>query len=300
MEVTPPDRFYLTTYSDTVPGFDEKTWSLQIDGLVERTIRLDYGQLKALPAVEVMRTLECIGNQVGGGLISNGTWRGVSLKTLLEQAGYKPEAKFLIMDGADDYFTSVPLELGLTDQSLLAYELDGKPLGPEHGWPLRALLPGVYGQKQPKWLQHIQVAAKSEKGPWEKKGWSDVATINPNSRIDRPPDGTVLSGHAGDRFTITGVAFTGVAGAARVEVSTDGGKNWSEATITRAPAPFTNYVWTEWGYDWPLPGSGEYLLMARVTDGAGNTQTAPGGIFTGTFPDGTSAIHSVPVRVQIT
>ncbi len=299
LQTTPVDRFYVTTFSDTVPRFDPAMWSFSLTGLVERPLKFTFEELRARPAVELMRTLECIGNPIGGGLISNGTWKGVSLKALLQEAGSKPEGKYLIMDGADEYYTSAPLELGLSDEAVLAYELNGKPLTPEHGYPLRVLLPGVYGQKQPKWVTHIEVADHSEKGYWEKKGWSDTCIIQPNSRIDRPQDNNVLKGKPGDIFTITGVAFTASAGAARVEVSTDGGKVWHQATLTRAPAPDTNFVWTQWGYDWLLPASGEYTLMSRVTDNAGNTQGDPSQhIFFLAFPNGSNAIETVVIRVE--
>ncbi|MGB8645598.1 MAG: molybdopterin-dependent oxidoreductase [Anaerolineae bacterium] len=299
MQTTPIEHFYVTTYSDTIPGFDPAMWSFSLDGLVERPLKFTFDELRARPAVELMRTLECIGNPIGGGLISNGAWKGISLKSLLQEAGVKPGAQYLIMDGADEYYTSAPLELGLTDAAMLAYELNGKPLTPEHGRPIRVLLPGLYGQKQPKWVTHIQVADHSEKGYWEKKGWSDTCIIQPNSRIDRPLDDNVLTGKPGDIFTITGIAFTSSPGVARVEVSTDGGKSWQDATLTRAPDPDTGYVWTQWGYDWPLPASGQYTLMSRVTDKAGNTQGDPSRhIFFLAFPNGSNAVETVVVRVQ--
>ncbi len=300
LETTRSEQFYVVKYSETLPGFDPQTWALGLDGQVERPLKINYQDLLALAAVEVMRTLECISNPVGGSLISNGIWKGVSLKALLQQAGLKPQARYLIIEGTDEYFTSVPLELGLTEEALLVYELNGQPLTAEHGKPLRALLPGVYGQKQPKWITHVEVADHSEKGPWEKKGWSDAATIRPNSRIDRPLDDNAIKGKRGEVLTITGVAFTSTPGVARVEVSTDQGKTWHAATLTRAPAPFTHFVWTRWGYDWTLETSGEFVLMARVTDNAGNTQGAPSfRFFSQTFPDGTNATQMVAVRVQV-
>ncbi len=300
LQVTPIEHFYVVRYSDTVPGFDPQTWSLTLEGLVEQPLKFTYDELRALPSVEAMRTLECIGNPVGGTLISNGMWKGVSLKALLQKAGVRPQAKYLIIDGTDDYFTTVPLETALTDEALLVYELNGQMLTADHGRPLRALLPGVYGQKQPKWITHMEVADHSEKGPWEKKGWSDSAIIKPNARIDRPLDDNVLTGKRGDIFTITGVAFTSTPGVARVEVSTDQGKTWHDATLTQAPAPFTDFVWTRWGYDWAMTASGDYILMARVTDHAGRGQDkASAGFFSNTFPDGSDTIQMLAVRVKL-
>jgi len=299
LETTPIDRFYITNYSDVVPGFDPKTWSLGLDGLVAQPLKFNFDEIRARPAVEVMRTLECIGNPVGGSLISNGTWKGISLKELLKKAEPKPTARYLIVEGTDEYFTSFPLDLGLTDEALLVYELNGQPLTAQHGKPLRVLLPGVYGQKQPKWITHIEVTAHYEKGPWEKKGWSDTAIIRPNTRIDRPQDDHVITGKPGDLFTITGVAFTSTPGVARVEVSTDDGATWRDATLTRAPAPFTHLVWTRWGFNWQLPSRGEYTVLARVIDNAGQGQGKPSfRFFTDAFPDGTDAIPMIVVQVE--
>lgn len=300
LDITPIEHFYVTSYSDTIPGFDPKLWSFTLDGLVAQPLTFTFDELRALPQIQVMRTLECIGNPVGGSLISNGMWKGVSLKELLKQANVKPNAKYLIIDGADDYFTSVPFDIGLTDEALLVYELNGQPLTPQHGRPLRALFPGVYGQKQPKWITHIQVADHSEKGYWEKKGWSDSAILRPNSRIDRPLDGNTITGMPGDVFTMVGVAFTSTPGVAKVEISTDDGKTWLDATLTRAPAPFTNFVWTRWGFDWMLPSSGKFTLLARVTDNVGKGQgDAASSLLSGVFPDGADGIQTIVVQVKV-
>ncbi|HEX9077281.1 MAG TPA: molybdopterin-dependent oxidoreductase [Anaerolineae bacterium] len=299
LQITPLEQFYVTTFSTIQPGFDPKFWAFSLDGLVAQPLKFNFEEMRALPALEVMRTLECIGNPVGGGLVSNATWKGTSLKELLQKADVKAGAKYLIMDGADEYFTSVPIELGLSDEALLVYEMNGQLLPPQHGQPLRVLLPGVYGQKQPKWITHIGVADHYEQGPWEKKGWSDTAIIRPNARIDRPIDDAVIKGKRDDIFTITGIAFCSSPGVARVEVSTDEGATWNDTVLTRAPSPFTNFVWTRWGFNWQLPERGQYTLLARVTDRAGNGQSeASFRIFHDSFPDGTNAIHSLIVKVE--
>jgi DMSO/TMAO reductase YedYZ molybdopterin-dependent catalytic subunit len=299
LQITPLEQFYVTTFSTIEPGFDPKFWSFSLDGLVAQPLKFNFEEMRALPALEILRTLECIGNPVGGGLISNATWKGTSLKGLLQKADVKGGAKYLVMDGADDYFTSVPIDLGLNDEALLVYEMNGQPLPPQHGRPLRVLLPGVYGQKQPKWITHIGVADQYVQGPWEKKWWSDTAIIRPNARIDRPIDDAVIKGKQDEVFTITGIAFCSSPGVARVEISTDEGATWHDTVLTRAPSPFTNFVWTRWGFNWRLPGQGQYTLLARVTDRAGNGQSeASFRIFHDSFPDGTNAIHSLIVKVE--
>jgi DMSO/TMAO reductase YedYZ molybdopterin-dependent catalytic subunit len=301
LQVTPTEEFYVNTYSDIIPTFNPHMWALGVDGLVENNLHFNFDELRALPSVRLMRSLECIGNPVGGSLISNAWWRGVSLKYLLEKAKIGQKAKFLIIDAADEYFTSFPIDLALTDEAILAYEMNDQPLNEAHGSPLRALIPGLYGQKQPKWITHIEVVEKSEKGYWEKKGWSDSAVIRPNSRFDRPADTNVITGHVGDVFTMTGVAFSGKSGIAKVEVSADEGMTWDNATLTRAPAPYTNLVWTRWGYDWKLTKSGSFTLLVRVTDGDGNGQGKPTfRLFYDAFPNGTNAVHMIIVDVKVT
>jgi DMSO/TMAO reductase YedYZ molybdopterin-dependent catalytic subunit len=299
LEITPNEKFYVTSFSKGIPGFDGTTWFLEIGGLVERSLKLSLDELRALPAVEVMRTLECIGNPLGGSLIGNAMWKGTLLEPLLKQAGIKSTAKYLTLDGADDYYTAVPIDVALNEQALIAYEMNGQPLNAEHGRPLRILLPGLYGQKQPKWLTHITVTDFYQKGPWEEQGWSDDAVIRPNSRIDRPLDNNVIVGKVGDIFTVAGIAFASSWGIARVQVSVDEGATWNEATLTQAPAPFTNLAWTRWGYQWKLPTSGKYIILARATDQAGTSQMQlKPGLFSGAFPDGVNTVPIAIVRVE--
>jgi len=270
------------------------SWSLTLKGLVRQPLELTWADIQALPAVEVMRTLECIGNPVGGHLIGNAIWKGVSLAALLDWAGVKPGATHVIMDGADEYFTSLPLAKVQSEQALLAYEMNGAPLTPQHGFPLRALIPGVYGQKQPKWLLNIEVTDHYQVGTWEKKGWSDTAIIQVNSRIDEPR-GSVAADV--ERLLISGIAFSDESGIHRVEVSTDDGENWERATVLPGPTPT---VWTAWYSWWERPAAGRYALRVRATDGHGTRQGDESGrlrILGGAFPNGTSDIHRIVVTV---
>lgn len=289
--ITANEDFYTVRY-DELPSVSLTSWSLTVHGMVHETLRLTYDELRALPPVTQMHTLECIGNPVGGNLISNAEWRGVPLRDLLQRAGVDPKAKSVTIGGVDEYFTNVPLSRAMHEHALLAYEMNGQPLPPDHGYPLRVILPGVYGQKQPKWVTGIKVTDADDLGPWEQKGWSNQATIRINSGIKVPveekpvPRGDIL---------IAGVAHAGEVGVRAVEVSTDGGKTWHETVLTRGPSPF---VWTEWGYWLREAEPGEYHLMVRAIDNQGNRQeVASAGILSGTFPDGTLEIHSVRVQV---
>jgi DMSO/TMAO reductase YedYZ molybdopterin-dependent catalytic subunit len=256
----------------------------------------------ARPQVDVMRTLECISNPAGGGLIGNATWQGISLRELLNQAGIRPGATFVTFEGQDEYYTTVPLERALDERALLVHRMNGQPLTPEHGFPLRVLLVGVYGQKQPKWISRIFVSDQDEPGPWEKSGWSNVAAIKVNSRIEAPAY-DVLNADAqikrGQRTLIAGMAFSGPSGIRQVEVSVDRGQTWEEAMLVPAPAPFDKTAWTGWSLWWTPALSGRVLIQARATDGDGRQQgeEQQRGILAGVFPDGTSAIHQVQVTV---
>ncbi len=295
--ITPKEKFYVLKYSTTLPAADLGLWGLQIAGLVERTLTLSWQDVLARPQVDVMRTLECISNMPGGGLIGNATWQGVSLRDVLNAAGIKPAAQFVTFEAQDEYFTTVPLERALDERALLVHRMNGQPLAREHGFPLRVLLAGVYGQKQPKWISRILVSDQDELGPWERSGWSNVAAIKVNSRIEAPADGAQVK--AGQRALIAGMAFAGVSGVRRVEVSADAGQTWEAATLVPAP-PFEKTVWTGW-YTWWRPAQpGRQLILARATDGDGNQQGGEQqrGILAGVFPDGTSAIHQIQVTVE--
>lgn len=287
--------FYVQSY-DEVPQVNLDSWRLLIKGLVRQPLTLTWADIQAMASVEVMRTLECIGNPVGGHLIGNAMWRGVSLPAILERAGLQPSATHVIMEGADAYFTCIPLEKALDKRALLAYNMNGAPLTAQHGFPLRALIPGVYGQKQPKWLLVIEVTDHYEPGTWEQRGWSDTAVIQVNSRIDEPRR-VVPAGS--ERILTSGIAFADESGVQRVEVSYDDGASWREATLL--PGPDTT-VWTAWYAWWERPAAGKYILKARATDGhgqrQGDLQGASGRILGGTFPNGTSEIHRVTVAVE--
>jgi len=294
--ITPTDKFYVLKYSPTLPAADLSLWGVQVAGLVERTLTLTWADVQARPQIEAMRTLECISNPAGGGLIGNATWQGISLRDLLNEADLQPAARFVTFEGQDEYFTTVPLERALDERALLVHRMNGQPLLPEHGFPLRVLLVGVYGQKQPKWISRLVVSDQNEQGTWEQKGWSNTAAIKVNSRIEAPEHDAQLK--QGQRALIAGMAFAGPSGVRHVEVSTDQGQSWSEATLVPGPAPFEKTSWTGWYTGWTPAQTGRHLIQARATDGDGNQQSdEKQGILEGVFPEGTSAMHQIQVTV---
>ncbi|MFQ5855489.1 MAG: molybdopterin-dependent oxidoreductase [Anaerolineae bacterium] len=295
--LTSNEEFYHVSYQPGDPAVDPSTWLLRVSGLVDNPLELSLADIKAMPPVIEMRTLECISNPVGGSLIGNAVWKGVACAEILDMAGVQPRAREVKMKAADDYHTAIPLELAMHPRSLLAYEMNGEPLPVRHGFPLRCLWPGRYGQKQPKWLTQMELIAGHHLGHWESQGWSNEAVIQPNSQIREPAAAGAL---APESHFITGLAFAGGSGVARVEVSADDGKTWHEAERKQAPAPFTPYVWTEWSIRWEQPEPGSHTLIARVTDGAGATQQRSRRrlLLGGTFPNGTNNMHEVRVTVR--
>lgn len=227
--ITPVDQFYEVKYSATVPHVDASTWRLLVTGEVERPLSLTLEEIKAMPMVEEMRTLECISNPAGGDLIGNAVWRGVRLAEILQRAGVRPGVTEIVIRSADDYHTSIPLALAMDGHSLLVYWMNGIDLPVEHGYPLRALWPGRYGMKQPKWIAQLEAITDHHTDFWEGQGWSNEAIIQPNSRIDTPPSGAEFK--AGEPVAIAGIAYSSDVGVARMEVSTDDGETWAGGGI---------------------------------------------------------------------
>ena len=295
MKFTPLSEFYIQSYN-RVPDVDISTWHLRIDGLVENPITLSYDDLRALPAREFTWTLECISNPVGGNLIGNQVWKGTPLLPLLKEAGIKPQAVRVRWYAADGYSNSIPLERVLRPDTMLAYEMDGRPLPREHGYPVRVLIPGHYGQKMPKWLQRIELIDHEYLGYWEQRGWDDMAIIKPNSRIDAPKRSPRAT--PGERVIIEGVAMTDESGIARVDVGIEDGAGnvvWVDTVRTQGKNPYT---WTVWRTAWTPEQPGKYRVYARATDGRGRTQRKGKGSFlSGTFPSGTDEMHMVVITV---
>jgi len=257
---------------------------LEIEGLVEKPLSLTHDEVRALPAVEGMRTLECIGNPVGGNQIGNAIWKGFYLEELLKQAGVQEKAVRAQLAAADGYWTSVDREWITQPGVLMAYEMNGEPLPPKHGYPLRILMPGLYGQKNPKWITGIRFTDQIVQGYWEGRGWSDVASVQTNSQIWEPRRRGVelVSGE----IVVHGIAYAAPREIVRVELGIND-EEWLIAELTHGPSPL---VWTQWRVVWQAT-PGDYRLSVRATDSAGFTQASGGpGMLAGSFPDGTNAI----------
>lgn len=280
LEITPTKDFYEVSKNAFDPQVDSKRWRLEITGLVDNPLTFTYDDIKSLPSIEQYATLACISNEVGGDLIGTALWRGVRLKDLLAQAGLKPGVIDIVLRASDDYTDSIPLERATQDGTLLVYEMNGEQLTPTHGFPVRLLVPGIYGMKNVKWITRIEAIDSDLRGYWQRRGWNDRAEYKTMSRIDAPD--SAVSNEA----TIAGIAFAGDRGVAGIEVSTDGGKTWEQAEIK---SPLSPYTWSLWRRQWTPTQTGKHKIIVRATDGRGVTQTSQ---YAPPAPDGSSGYHS--------
>jgi DMSO/TMAO reductase YedYZ molybdopterin-dependent catalytic subunit len=296
VKYTPNEDFYNVDIGAGHPAIDGVSWRLELGGKIEKPLKLSLDEIKTLPSVTQTRTFECISNPVGGSLVGNALWVGVQMKRVLEMAGVSAGAKELLVRAADGFHTSIPIELALHENALLVYAMNGEPLPRDHGFPLRCVWPGRYGMKQPRWITRIEVLDTHHVGFWEQQGWSNEATIKINSQIYAPQSRETI---ATPTYMIRGLAHAGLSGVKKVDVSTDNGKTWNEATLIRGPEP-KELVWTEWRYEWQVPpDNGRYIIVARATSNDGVMQEGVGDSLLGdTFPDGTNRMHAVTAMVK--
>jgi DMSO/TMAO reductase YedYZ molybdopterin-dependent catalytic subunit len=297
-EITPTDLFYRIDKNPIVPVVMASTWKLTVKGLVTKPLEINYAELRNMPSVEEFATLECVSNKIGGELISTAVWKGIRLKDLLEKAQVMPSAKYIVFRCYDGYDVGIPLERGLFDGSILAYDMNGGSLTAEHGYPVRAIVPGWYGMMNPKWITEIELVDHVYEGYWQRKGWSNKALYNTQSFIAIPGNASVRQRFSGlaavssvsGMVTVAGVAFAGDRGISKVEVSTDGGATWKEA---RLKDPLSSYTWVLWTTQVNLnDNKGNHKLTARSTDKTGNIQTAE---LVDPFPNGAMGYHVINV-----
>jgi len=289
-EVTDSDHFYVISKNFSDPVVRQDKWRLMVDGMVERPTMLAYEDLLALPSTTFLRTMECISNDIGGNLISNGQWTGVPLRIVLERAGVRSGA-IKVQFGCDDgYSTAIPIAEAMEEQTILAYQLNGAPLPERHGFPTRLIFPAHYGMKNPKWITRITVTSDDYLGYWERQGWSDASVVQTMARIDTPTRKDRLA--VGAPAVIAGIAYAGKRGIAGVEVSTDDGKSWQQAALQ---SPLGALTWVFWAHQWTPPNAGEFKVLARATDGGGTLQPAES---TPPIPLGATGYHRVPMTVR--
>lgn len=287
---TPNDDFYLIHTAIVTPTIEPRHWSLRIHGMVEREITLSYADLLARERSEAWLTLSCVSNPVGGDLVGNAWWSGVRLADLLDEAGVQEGADALLQTSEDGWTCGTPLAAVMDGRdALLAVAMNGRPLPIDHGFPVRTIVPGLYGfVSATKWLVDIEVTRfRDFEAYWTGKGWAEQAPVKIASRIDVPgsgdevPAGTVQVG---------GVAWAQHTGISAVEVSVDGGE-WQGAALAGVPSSDT---WVQWAVSVEVE-PGDHLVRVRATDSHGEVQT---GVERDVVPDGATGWHTIDFTAQ--
>ena len=324
--ITPTSSFYVRTHYP-IPRIKRESWRLRIEGEVERPIELGYDELLKFDARTVPVTLECAGNnrnllttkvkgvQWGLGAVGTAEWTGVSLSAVLERAQVKRGAREVILEGADTgpleepkaprgdvrFARSIPLDKA-NDDVLLVYKMNDGELLPEHGFPVRAIVPGWFAVASVKWLQRILVTDRPFQGYYQTIDYAfwrrdaEDAELVPlrdmqvKAEIAQPQEGETVPANSSVR--VHGAAWTGNGKIAKVEVSTDGGETWQPANLGDVIAN----AWCIWEYQWKTPvTAGPQRLIARATDSTGTTQPADRDLDRGTY----MINHLLPITVQV-
>jgi len=324
--ITPTKSFYVRTHFP-IPKIDKNRWRLRVEGEVERPFEINYGELIKLESQKIPVTLECAGNnrnfldpkvkgvQWGLGAVGNAEWTGVPLSILLDRAGIKPSAREIILEGADrgkledpkspageiKFSRSIPLEKAR--DVLLAYKMNDVDLPAEHGFPVRAIVPGWYAMASIKWLQRVAVTDKPFNGYyqtldyafWERRGGNAelvaLSEMQIKAEIAEPREGETVSANSNVR--VHGAAWTGNGEIAKVEISSDDGATWNEAKLLGESKP---NAWRLWEFNWKTPARpGKVTLIARATDSEGRTQPMERDPDRGTY----MINHLLPITVEV-
>jgi DMSO/TMAO reductase YedYZ molybdopterin-dependent catalytic subunit len=291
----PNEDFYRIDTALLTPVVTAADWALNIDGMVQRPLRLTYDQLWDRRLVEVDVTLSCVSNEVGGGLVGNARWVGVRLDELLAEAGIDPDADQVMTHSVDGFTAGFPTAAATDGRNaIVALTMNGEVLPVAHGYPARLVVPGLYGYvSATKWLSRIELTRFDRaRGYWIPRGWATEAPVKTQSRIHVPRNGDTV---VAERAVIAGVAWAPDRGVDRVEVQIDDGP-WLEAEL--GPQLGTS-AWRQWWLAWPdqpasLRRSGAHRLRCRASDGTGATQTDQRA---DPAPDGATGWHTIEVDI---
>jgi DMSO/TMAO reductase YedYZ molybdopterin-dependent catalytic subunit len=288
--IVPARDFYRIDTALSVPQLDPRQWKLRIHGMVARELTLSYDQLLARPLIERAITLTCVSNEVGGTLAGSARWLGVPLGAFLRENGVRAGSSQLVCRSVDGMTIGAPTRAALdVGDAMLAIGMNGQPLPVEHGFPVRMVIPGLYGYVSAcKWLTHIEATTfRAFDAYWVQRLWAQQGTIKIESRIDTPASGRTFP--AGRR-AVAGVAWAQTRGISRVEVRIDNG-GWTAAQLSPE-------VGLDLWRQWVLPVDfrpGDHRISVRATSGDGELQTAA---VVGPFPAGASGWHTIPVKVR--
>ena len=269
------------------PTIDADGWRLRITGLVRTPLALSLEDLRAMETTERLHNLSCISNKVGGDLIGNARWTGVSFDELLAQAGVLPEAVSVRARCADGYYEVIALEDIVGRDALIAIAMNGRLLPRDHGFPARMLFPNHYGMRNVKWVSELELIDSYPDGYWAERGWDKDAVVRTQSRVDVPGNGHSVR----SPFACAGIAWAGTRGVERVEVSTDGGESWQTARLEGTLGPFS---WQRWQTTIELP-EGDHSITVRAVDGTGAVQDVR---TSKPHPSGATGYHRIDVSVE--
>jgi DMSO/TMAO reductase YedYZ molybdopterin-dependent catalytic subunit len=323
--VTPADTFFVRNHFP-IPQLGDSNWSLNVGGEVERPCSFDIDSLKQMPRKELLVLMECAGNSRASiqppiegllwdnGGVSTARWAGVTLSSVLDEAGVLGGAVEVLLEGADrgnergadgemGYSMSLSMEKALHPDTILAYDMNGERLPQEHGYPLRAVVPGWFGMTAVKWLTGIKVLSQPFRGfhqteyyVYVSEGQDNgspkerVTSLQVKSFVTWPGRGQYLPV---GRHEIRGTAWSGNGPVAKVEVSTDDGRTWKIASLEESESP---YAWRQWTSTWDATKPGFYLVRARATDEMGNIQPVKARWNFRGFAN--NSIHAVPVQIR--
>ena len=291
---TPNDKFYVVNFMDSPYNFsrdlDVEQWKMDVKGDVKHPVSLGWRDILNRRSFDQAVTLMCIDTLPGGSSLGNAMWRGISLKDLLKEAGADEQSgRDVIFRAADGYHDSIPLQRALEDDVMLAYLMNGEKLPKEHGFPLRLVVPGLYGIKNVKWITEIEVYDGDYQGYWQRKGWTDQGTIKIFSRIDSPGHYQALQG---PEHRLRGVAFGGPHSIDKVQLSFDQEQTWIDADIEPPLSPFS---WVVWNFDWHPSQAGKHMVAIRAIDVTGQIQTSE---ITRPQPSGATGLHTIVMDVK--
>lgn len=277
------DPYLFQQQFQPTPSINADYWSLMLGGAVDIPLMLSYTDLLALPQVTLDCAIACIGNPPGGQQIGQAWWQGVAVKSLLAEVTVQPDVRYSHLYAADGYSTCV--SFAHFENAVLVYSMNGNTLPAEYGYPVRMIVPGLYGYKMPKWVQRIILAETPAPGLWEQRGWSGSGEVQTLSQIRSPLNEAKLQGPT----TLSGIAYAGNRAITSIEISVDGSP-WMPAQFTQdSPAALA-----QWSIEWESHAPGAHLITVRATDETGFTQSPPADAHP--FPNGSSGLHSIIVH----
>ena len=264
------ENFYEVDINSIDPNTEAESYALSITGAVESESSVGYDELTEMDSVNKFSTLRCVGDSLNGTKIDTALWTGVPLRRLVERAGVQSDCDCVLLKAEDGYEVEFPMEA--FNRGLAVYGMNGKTLPRGHGYPVRAVIPGHWGEVNTKWLTEIELLNREVDGYWEQRGWEGTGPVKPTATLKH--DAMLDDG----RRQLAGHAYAGLRGVSTVEVSTDGGTSWSEATLSeRLPAAegdgAAEDAWRQWQHSYDPPGS-THTVVVRMVDRDGAVQTS--------------------------